>query len=617
MQLRKQPLRRLSTWEYTKRYVPLDFDIEDIPHMKRPLELMDTVLNARFIFNGPIQTWKTLIVTLTAYRNFDHRPVRSGFFNRTGDAVKEWAEDKFHATLETIEPLQDIILKEKKKILHMQFAHGLPFRALTAGTRANRNSKTLEELITDELWEYDPGWLKEIEGRASARDIAWRSQVKIPSSGFTKNSEGDKVWEESTREEWYVECLDCGEYFNFVFDQGTDDEGKRLPGGMRFDHDSPDVKLLDGTLNRVAFMKSIFYECPHCGSHMTYSPKLVEELNRTGEWTQTNPNPSHNVYGFHWDSVQFKPWPKLVDDWRIAQEAKRRGDYSLLEECVRKERARSWSVREHVKFKTVDNAGDYREKSEHPGDIRRLKELAAAAERLFMTIDVQQDHFYYRIRTWGTGIESRGIAYGRILTPDHLRKIQLEWNIPDHGGQFDQAACGVFIDGNYNTQQVRKIAAEYSWYVLRGRDGGMDFTHEDGIKRIYSRINYVDAYQGTSEQGRHGVVGEFYYSQPEARNRLALLRDLKDPAAWTHGKDVSTEYIKQINAWQKQVGERKKDGAEVVNWIQTNKDDHYGDTEKMQIVPASMAHCIGAESLDTKPKEETNTPTLKMSGPID
>ena len=156
----------------------------------------------------------------------------------------------------------------------------------------------------------------------------------------------------------------------------------------------------------------------------------------------------------------------------------------------------------------------------------------------------------------------------------------------------------MFLDGNYNTNQVQRIALENNWMVFRG-DAAKDYMNSDGFRRIYSDLKPVDAYDGTAIS-RGARVGQFFFSKQSAKNRLSLMRSLTDHKGepiWTHADDAGAMYERQINAWAK-ISKSKPDGSVYYDWINRDKhNDHYFDCEAMQVVCAAMCKTLGTENI--------------------
>ena len=284
-------------------------------------------------------------------------------------------------------------------------------------------------------------------------------------------------------------------------------------------------------------------------------------------------------------------WTSLVEQFKLAQIDRERGSLDSLENFVRKRLAEPWADSDYVSADIQQTAsGGY-----------NLQEVWNVPNQfVFCTIDVQKDHYYFVIRSWaivdGT-LRSRLIDCKKVVTTAEIREACDKWKIPQHalgsGG-----ACRVFLDGNYNTNQVQRIALENNWMVFRG-DSAKDYLNQDGFRRIYSDIKPVDAYDGTA-MSRAARVGQFFFSKQSAKNRLSLMRSLNDHKGkpiWTHADDAGAMYERQINAWAK-IAKTKPDGSVYYDWINRDKhNDHFYDCEAMQVVCAAMCKSLGTENI--------------------
>jgi hypothetical protein len=305
------------------------------------------------------------------------------------------------------------------------------------------------------------------------------------------------------------------------------------------------------------------------------------ERNATGRYIALNPDADGEFDFYHYNAMAHIPWRKLVEQFKLAQMEREHGNLESLENFIRKRLAEPWSETDYISADVSHSArGGYM-----LGDT-----WSANGQFAFCTIDVQKDSFYFVIRSWAMVdgfLRSRLLDRGHVVTAGEIRAACDRWKIPQHplgsGG-----ACRVFIDGNYNTNQVQRIAMDNGWMVFRG-DAAKDYMNQDGMRRIYSDLKVVDAFDGTGAAGGNRV-GQFYISKQSAKNRLSLIRSLKDNHGnllWTHADDAGEEYEKQINAWAK-ITKTKPDGSVFYDWINTNRDDHYGDCEFYQAVCAAM-----------------------------
>lgn len=589
-------LRRLSTLEFARRFVK--FDGKDIdpakqwPWIVEPLETMDAKRGATFLVKASIQSMKSGLAELFNARQIVLNPSRGLWYFPTDKACTDFAEEKWNKLLDDCIAIQRILFdnphKRTKLAIDLPFGH---FRMCSAGVEMNRNSKSARDITCDEAWEYQAGWLTDIEGRYSSYEGIHR--LIIPTSGEDPGSEVNEKWAESDQRTWHNRCQFCGKPFvpEFRSPQHLDE-----PGGLRFDR-SDRVFHPDGRIDTVALAASVRLQCPHCRELHIYSPSLQARLNSRAHgarYIPLNPTPKANVHAWNWNAMVNMNWENLAELQLKAELALSRGDESALEVFIRKRAAKVWDIREYVQIKSNDCAkGDYPLRADPYSDA------------LYHTlkIDVQQDHYWWSVRAWWKDCTSKLVAYGKAVSHAHLREIQHHYGVKDHGGEiiFDSEAdqyimprgCGVYLDGNYNPAEVRRLAAAYHWCVLRGEDC-KEFRHRDGFYRIYGELRVIDAFEGTIHSGDR-YVPEIRFSNNAARNRLALMRSIEEPRRlWTYAADVSETYLNHMNAWVRVEKKNSKTGAVFYEWRQVADRDDLFWCEKADMVIASMAGLIGA-----------------------
>ncbi len=581
-------LKRKSTLSWCEKHVALDdgpFQRNRIPMLQEPVAAMDNKLGCKFLVLGPIQLMKTLIGQIKTLRDFQVQPGRSAIYFETESAVKDFSEDKLTGLFDNTRVLGNMLPDDrfKKSKFKILFPH-VPFRLLSANVVADRNAKTLEKIVCDEAWSYKPGQLSEIFGRMTS--YPWSYQAIIPTSAGDTGSEIHKLWEDSNQMQWNVPCPDCGSLFSYDMNFDTV-EGRVSKGGLRFTTNDT-VRKKDGKLNRVKFQKSVYYECPHCESQIRYNAALQHRMNQKGGYIAENEEADPEIMAWRTNAFCHVDWGKLALEWMAAVEAKRRGDLELLQDFYRKRWVKFWDVRTVLRPSDKVRAfGEY--KKGEPWEKEHIR---------IMTIDVQKDHYWYVVRMWAKDGSSRLLDEGRALTALNLRETQEDLKIPDHEGKFLEGGCCVYMDGNYNPTRVQRLAAINHWYVLRGEDC-KPFRYPDGVSRPYAEIEYIDAFEGTPQQGADVYAGQFKFSNAEAMNRLATLREINEPERiWTYPKDVSQNYLRHIDSWVRISKKRSKDDSIYFDWIQRDQQDHLYDCEKMNVIVASMSGLVGAESAE-------------------
>ncbi|AKA60257.1 hypothetical protein P8625_06 [Verrucomicrobia phage P8625] len=579
--------------DWMERNVQLDygyFKRENHPLIVEPLRAAAQKRGGYVGLIGSVQHIKTLCAQLVQLYGLHTSPCNAAHYDLTGDALKEFSDDKFVPLIDNTETITRLIPDQPYR--RTKFYTSTPYgyiRLLSAGIMANRNSKTLERITADESWAYrdDEGWLEQIHDRQSS--FTWQWQMFLPSSGQTAGSQLDELWKKSTQRTWHVKCDCCGEEIPYIWKLPPVND-KVPPGGMRY-ASTEEVTGDDGMIDWVKLRESVYYQCQLCEGRMEWSAADQDRRNLAGRYVQMNLNGDPDIEFFHYNAMVHVPWPELVTKWKEATIARSRGDLSKLENFIRKQLAEPWSETDYISADVQKTAS---------GGYNLGEEWGVPGQFIFCCADVQKDSFYFVIRSFAIVqgvLKSRLLERGHVITVGEIKYACDKWKIPQHplgsGG-----ACRVFLDGNYNTTVVQRIALENNWMVFRG-DAAKDYMNQDGMRRIYSDLKVVDAFDGTSHR-QGSRVGQFYFSQQSARNRLSIIRSLKDHEGnpvWTHADDAGEEYEKQINSWAK-IAKKKPDGSIFYDWICRNREDHYFDAEKMAMVCASMCKNLGIERVE-------------------
>lgn len=608
-------VRRLGTIEFARRYVKLDgrpFDPAAWPWVVEPAEYMDRTRAATFLLKASIQSFKSGLAQLFAARQLYLEPGRIGWYSKTDPAVEQFAKEKWNPLLDNCQKIQGTLYDSTNKrttlTISLPFGH---FQMLSAGIELNRNSKSLRDIICDEGWTYEPGQLTEIFGRMSAYEKIYR--IILPSSGEDEGSELNDIWRDSDQRTWHSKCPSCGRHSPQLFASRTEPDRR---GGLRYDRTGP-VLYDDGRINSFEFAKTVRYECPHCETDHRYAPALQTRLNSPlhgAMYVPLNPRPKERVHAWNWNALAHMDWIRLAELRFKAELALARGDLTQMEDFIRKREARAYDLREFLAaHANLDDAcGDY-ELSEGP--IARASANGPEAPAFYtLKIDVQQDHFYALVRAWWKDIESRLVWREKVVATDQLLDIQKRYDIKGHGGVivWDPDAkqytmpqgCGVYIDGNYNTAYVRRLAAAYHWCVLRGEDR-KEFMHPDGFSRLYAPVNVVNAFEGTAQGDQ--FVPEIKFANTPARNCLQLLRGIDTPRRlWTYAKNAGETYIKHLKAWTQIDKKHPKTNAIIQEWKQVGDRDDYFWCEKASVVIASMAGLIGVSEEKVEDADPAN-----------
>lgn len=567
--------------------------------VKTILDRIDEHPGAIFIIMGAPQLFKTLIGQIHALRMQMIEPAPALWYEKNNDSAEEVAEEKFNplydACMPTVyakpganEPTAALLFADRNRRTKTSYAlpSGHMLRFLSAGVKINRQSKSAEVIYFNEPWEFDAGWIKDIQSRRE--DFPRYREIHMM-TGPTYGTYSHELWEQSSKEVWHMRCTQptCGQLIPPEFGDGNE------PGGIRYES-GPAVRDADGHRILAATRKTVGFECPHCKFRYENNDHARTALNAGGALVTTNPNPELHIHGFRVPAIPFRNWADIAIEKIMADRAMRRGDITLKAELHRKRFADVWREEEHMKEKKIRPISGYNLKEEWKDEAQDPEGRPVRCA----TVDVQMDYFVLVIRMWSKTGMSRLRWCEKVTSPGRIRDLCMEHGvIPER----------TYLDARHEPDYVRRIAAQHGWRVLMGEDDKDYFHKASGLRRIFSEPRFIDAVAGTGQT--RGVVAQFMFSKASALTRLHLLRTMPSAtseAMFSAADDAPEWYWTEANAHY-----RKKcfnsDGSIYYVW-QGLRDDHAGDCEGMQIVFASMAGLIGAESLETEaeaPKAKT------------
>ena len=603
--------RRLSTYEWSKRFVAPQFpriaEILEYPMVRTILDRIDQNPGCVFVILGAPQIFKTLIGQLVALRMQMIEPIPALWYAKNSDTAEQVADEKFNPLFDRCMPavkakttateLTPAILyadKNKRTKIRYTLPQGEQLLFLSAGVDINRQGKSASLVLMDEPWEYEAGWINEIQRR---REDFPRFREIHMMTGPDENSFSDRLWERSTQEIWHMRCTkpECRKLFPAEVGDG------KQPGGIRYDS-GPNVR--DAENNRIisATKATVRLECPHCGTQHPNSDHSRTALNAGGVLVATNQNAEGNIYGFRCPALPFRDWANIAIENIEASRAMRKGNLKPREDFVRKVEAKTWRENAHLAGEKVKPIGNYAMGDEWPDEA---KDGEGRAWRV-ATVDVQQDYFVLVIRMWGKGARSRGRFAAKPKSETELADL-----IEAHGVMKER----VFVDGRFNSTTVRRMCCRHGWKVLMGDKNQRDYLHDDGKRKVFDVPRIMDAFLGTEQQNQFPGVIEVLFSKHAALNSLQLLRKevcQPDPTnaafyepLFTAAHDMPAWYWTELDAHY-MVKEEAKDNTE--KWVWRGfKQDHAGDCEAMQIIFASMAGLIGADPMENKDEETSES----------
>lgn len=395
-------------------------------------------------------------------------------------------------------------------------------------------NKPIKHLILDEVDKYPPLTSKK---EASPIALAKKRTNTYPNTKktweiSTPTKEGASIiWQDLQDCEavyaYYVRCPACGEFQVMEFEQ------------IKWPEDVRDPKiLLKGQTNTL-----VHYHCRFCSA--AWDDAARNRAVRAGEWreVQTGKELSRHLQAARPHSVGFHlpSWLSYFISLRQPAAAFLKGlnDPVALRDFKNNHAAEPWTV--YTKERHEDVILKLRDDRPR-GLLPPVDQIAA----LTISIDTQDNGFWYEVRAWGYGIEltswqvREGFAEEFAALGDRHYQGIIYQEYQDANGNKMNIEAGVIDTGGHRTVEV------YDW-SRRHR-------HILPIKGQRKQARLVnpskqDHYPGTSKAIPGGLI-LYNLNVTLLKDRLAakLQIPLTDPGAWRLHSEASEDYARQLCA---------------------------------------------------------------------
>jgi phage terminase large subunit GpA-like protein len=356
----------------------------------------------------------------------------------------------------------------------------------------------------------------------------------------------------------HVPCPLCGEFQPLYKGKSTS------PGGIKWveDYDSPHAA------DKAA--ESVYWECEKCEAKHTEEVKLPAL--RRSKWVPEGctvekggvlagtPLKGELECGFHLNSLYstIATWRDFAKRWVPARE--RPAD---LQAVVNGWLAETWKVHKRVSG---------REEIEEHRDEYASGTIPGDALGVYLTIDVQEDCFYYVVRAWSWLATSWLVRDGMATSWAELEEIE-ETTWPGLEGELHGVTLTT-IDSAFRTTEV------YTWCAKRpGRRIPIRGEHQYRQNELI-RVGKLPQFEIDIWHIDAGQIRDQFYD-------VRLRKGLDEPGAWSFGSDVRADYVRAIAAWERReklVGLQKK-----MIWVSNSPGfEHKADCEFQQEAIAFM-----------------------------
>lgn len=394
---------------------------------------------------------------------------------QTGDMVKDWMEGRMRKVWQTSPATAPHVptgpLRHNWKKDSVIFA-GMNFYAGAANI-TDLQEKSMVNTIGDEVWRWDDGMIDFLLKRHHGR---WNRRNLMLSQGGNEDGQWHRFAKDGKWHELEHVCPSCS--MGSVFDWDNFKYEVIKDGNEEFDWS--------------AIFETVRLRCPHCGEDFQDT-----EYNRR-QWAKCRPFydegkhiPERMTLRATFMTVWRYQWRDIVKEWILANEDKRNGSFEKLQNVINQRFAQFW--KEPTDTPTLEYSGDpYSKKAYHDGQKWELEDFR------FLTVDVQQGHFWAVIRACKIGGESRMLWEGRLETWDNVFHLQDRYDIENRF---------VYVDCGYNQEAVAKKAREASmrkkedpnpWKLLKGEDskGYLKIIKDRKFMRIFSDYTHIKSSEG-------------------------------------------------------------------------------------------------------------------------
>lgn len=489
------------------------------------------------------------------------------------DEAKTFSNTRLMPTLEKCKVLEDYFPKDRhsKTMSEIHFKN-MPFILNGANSQSKLQSKPIRWLFLDEVRNYPPGALEMVLKRTRA---FWNARRLIISTPDMVDDAVHRAFLSGDQRHYHVMCPKCEWRSPLKWEQ------------MKWETDAI-THPNESDWNFDALSKTIRYECIKCSNPILDRADQRKLLANSGIWIPHNPSAPKSKASFTWNAI-LPPWVKwrdLVEEFIRAKEAVKVGAIEPLKAFVNESLGEPWEET------ILEDAPQV-----HHGDYSKGEPWTEEAQR-FLTVDKQKDHYWAIIRSWNKIGGSRLIWEGKIFTYEDIYDLQMKEGVTSRR---------VMIDSGYMATEVYEQCIKYGWTALKGEDK-QHFIHVlpsgKRIAKLYSVLQRGDPGIGTREQGKK-YAQLFLFSTNGCKDWLSRLRRGIGPK-WELPKDISKEYIYQIDSETKKKRHHSRTGQEMWEWVRMGKrPNHLLDCEVMQIAGAIMSGIISRSEL--KPEEPVNS----------
>lgn len=616
--------------------VPGAFDVSTVPFAKDVFRALRNPLTRDVSAMAGVQCIKTLIGELWIVDTILNSPGSFQWLLCTDKEGEEHLEERVKDLLEGFPAIRALFptgaQRHEKRKTFIKFRNGMFLRVEGVDNPNNLQRKSIKYQMRSEVWQRDfwrPGKIKEASSRQTQFVHNSKSYTESQAGWIERNDEGQIVgddwllhWLSGSQKVWSLACVRCGRYQAYEWDFVRPD-GTRA--GMRWD-DSARTRRADGTWIWGELAQTVRYECIYCGERHADDPVLRRRLSDNSKYISQAPDAGVVHESFTWNQlcVLNLPWFETkqggVKNYLLALDQFKKGNRLPLQEFRQKVLCGSWDDEAYAAYTRLPCL-------EISGTAAPGNRLWPKQEYLWMTIDVQEHHFWFLVIAFSKDGEFCVYEFGKKYNWADLRERQLFYKVADQDVGVD---CGhnqteVFTQCVRHGHMEKVGGRSYwlCWKALRGTDE-RDFLYVatgKGGAKTKTRLPYAwppqfgDPCIGRNSDEASALRKELKgnkcpiisWSNPSVKDVAKNLRGFLEAGTRGHmlKGDWNEEFSKQMYSESKRIVK----GAKVPRWAPLGKRPNHGwDCFNMAVVRAFMKRVF------VNPLEGTSVPANEGAG---
>lgn len=375
-------------------------------------------------------------------------------------------------------------------------------------------------------------------------------KLYINSTPKFKNGPIVREYNDSDQRLYHMPCPHCNELVIFEFDQ------------FRFTYDKENYTLTSG----------VHFECPHCKSKIEeYEKTWMMSEENGAKWIPQNPGHRHRGYKINsfYSPIGWVSWVDIIHEWIKAKKAEDEGDSTLMQVFFNTRLAEPWEeARESTNAEDILLLKNDVEYGAVPPDTAAL----------VMAVDVQQDHFWYKVQALKYGAGKHTMRYGRVETWAALEEILYTQYFDAQNNLFMIALCAV--DSGFKRDEVYEFCAMNSDKCIPIKGASGKPTSPWRVTPIERDIGGVKITTGLK---LYLLDTEYFKDMLSAQVNRSILcakegEKSKENLFSTHSK-TDEGYAKQMTSEYKHCEINEKTGTEKWEWrkVTTKADNHLWD----------------------------------------